>query len=217
MEIEYMNGGAVALFQGKRYYLDRTNGYYKRIERNHPQYLHRAVYSAFKGHIPEGWQVHHADGNKGNNEPQNLNLVTDEEHHRIHAEQMSLEDKRRRVRNVVDNAMPQAKAWHRSEAGHEWHKRQFEANRESLIHDAEFKCETCGKVFVARAVGTNRFCSGNCKAAWRRHSGIDNEQRSCSICGRAYVTNKYSKQKTCGIECGRISRKLHQGKSNQEV
>ena len=42
--------------------------------------IHVLVASAFIGEIPSGWQVHHIDGNKQNNEVSNLAIVCPLEH-----------------------------------------------------------------------------------------------------------------------------------------
>lgn len=39
-------------------------------------YVHRLVYEAFKGEIPEEFEIDHIDRNKHNNNPDNLRLVT---------------------------------------------------------------------------------------------------------------------------------------------
>lgn len=42
--------------------------------------IHVLVAAAFLGEIPEGWQVHHIDGNKQNNVVSNLEIIHPKEH-----------------------------------------------------------------------------------------------------------------------------------------
>lgn len=46
--------------------------------------IHRLVFEAVNGPIPEGFDVHHKDGNPQNNEPSNLVLLSHEEHLSLH-------------------------------------------------------------------------------------------------------------------------------------
>jgi hypothetical protein len=41
--------------------------------------IHRLVYKTFKGEIPKGFELNHIDGNKDNNNSENLELVTHKE------------------------------------------------------------------------------------------------------------------------------------------
>ena len=47
---------------------------------------YRHIYEAAYGPIPEGYHIHHIDGNHQNNDPSNLMAVTPEEHARLHLE-----------------------------------------------------------------------------------------------------------------------------------
>lgn len=48
-------------------------------------YVHRLVWMLGNGPIPEGYHVHHIDGDKTNNSPGNLCLLSASEHHKLHA------------------------------------------------------------------------------------------------------------------------------------
>ena len=62
-------------------------GYYRitsRNEGNVGKYLHRLIFEDFYGWIPEGYHVHHKNGNKLDNCIMNLQLIRKDEHHRLH-------------------------------------------------------------------------------------------------------------------------------------
>lgn len=48
--------------------------------------LHRRIWQEANGPIPEGMHIHHIDGSRENNDLSNLQLVTPEEHYKIHKE-----------------------------------------------------------------------------------------------------------------------------------
>lgn len=48
-------------------------------------FLHRDIYVATHGPIPRGWHVHHIDHDSLNNDPNNLTVITAEEHAKHHA------------------------------------------------------------------------------------------------------------------------------------
>ena len=60
-----------------------TSGYYRitsRKEGNHHKLLHRLIFEKFHGSIPEGYIIHHVDGDKFNNCILNLELLSFREH-----------------------------------------------------------------------------------------------------------------------------------------
>lgn len=65
------------------------NGYriFSRGSRNTVKktYEHHLVWEQAYGAIPDGYEIHHKDGNKLNNELSNLQLLTRTEHARLHA------------------------------------------------------------------------------------------------------------------------------------
>ena len=55
-------------------------------------YVHRMVYEAFKGEIPEGMEIDHIDRNRCNNNPDNLRVVTKSENCKNRKSQHSSSD-----------------------------------------------------------------------------------------------------------------------------
>jgi len=47
--------------------------------------LHRFIWTYFNGEIPDGYEIHHCDFDKENNDISNLILLTEVEHRKIHA------------------------------------------------------------------------------------------------------------------------------------
>lgn len=149
----------------------------------------------------KGYDVHHIDGNKNNNDISNLQLLTREEHNKIHGDSSKWsEDRLKKARERMNNAREYANLWHKSEEGREWHKEQWE-NSLGKYQQIKIKkvCECCEKEYEANYsnASTSRFCSNKCKSKWRRDSGLDDVERVCERCGNVYLVNKYSSGKIC--------------------
>jgi hypothetical protein len=54
-------------------------------EGNHGKLLHRLIWEDINSPIPEGYHIHHIDGNKINNDLSNLKLIEISEHLSLHA------------------------------------------------------------------------------------------------------------------------------------
>lgn len=63
----------------------RTDGYIQITSGPHKgKLLHRLIYEEVYGPIPKGYAIHHIDGDKTNNNPGNLMILTKSNHHRLH-------------------------------------------------------------------------------------------------------------------------------------
>jgi hypothetical protein len=60
-------------------------------------------------------------------------------------------------------------------------------------------CEYCGAGF--QGLSHSRFCSGKCKAAWRRAQGVDDEMRACVVCKTEFRVNRFSRSRSCSPDC----------------
>lgn len=68
---------------GSRWSL-RNNGYYGRTTGKRDM-MHRAVWEHHNGPIPDGWDVHHRDRDRTNNDIANLECLPKHEHTKLHA------------------------------------------------------------------------------------------------------------------------------------
>lgn len=200
MNIEYKNN--YAIFNGERFKKDNKTGYYlssgnlvngKRIR------LHRYIWEYYYGEIPKGYDIHHKDHNKDNNDISNLEMLLKEEHIDLHKREITDETRNKYRENMNENARPKAIEWHKSIEGSKWHKEQYKISLGKL-EPQKFICKNCNKEYYSMNVGTNSFCSNKCKSAYRRKSGIDDILRNCIICGKQFKINKYSKKIKCD-EC----------------
>lgn len=198
-------------FNGLKFTRDDKTGYY--LNSTIRERMHRYVWKFHHGEIPEGYQIHHIDHNRGNNDISNLQMISNHLHASMHGiEQNELHPDEMKAR--MDYARIYASKWHGSVKGKGWHKRHYQEMKESLYVKKAFVCEYCGKKFTAIEQGKNRFCSNKCKSAWRRKSGVDDEIRICCFCGRPFETNKYEKTKCCSRSCANRTRKIHKNKEN---
>lgn len=188
----------IQVFDGVRYYL--CGSYFQNSHKSGERRLHRAVWVHHNGDIPDDCHIHHKDHNIHNNDIDNLECVSAFEHLSYHGD---CADKERQIESM-NYARVFASEWHGSPEGIEWHKKQYQLTKDKLLAMSEYACTQCGAEFesIKRDKGTgNRFCSRNCKAAWRRESGIDDEPRDCEYCKQEFMCNKYQKTKYCSSDC----------------
>lgn len=209
MEIEYHENGDFATVDGKMFRRDKRTGYFlsSRPIGEKRKRLHVYMWEKHNGKIPDGYDVHHKDHDKMNNEINNLELLTRSEHLRKHALEMT-DERRQHLRDHVAKIRPLTKKWHASEEGKRWHSENGKNVWKNRDY-AEYTCSHCGKVFETKnrySEKSNRFCSNNCKSAFRRASGVDDVDIQCTICGETFRANKYSKRTKC-MKCARIRRK----------
>lgn len=184
-------------FNGLKFTRDDKTGYY--LNSTIRKRMHVYVWEFYNCKVPKGYEIHHIDHDKSNNDISNLQLISAEEHRRYHANNVSDEVRQWRKENLNANARPKAIEWHGSEEGIEWHRSHYYEFQDKLNERTTKKCEYCGKEY--EGLSHNLFCSNACKSASRRKSGVDNVERICVICGSHFISNKYSKVCTCSLSC----------------
>lgn len=205
--LAYYDNGDLACYNGYSFRKDKKIGYYLSSKKigNSRKRLHRYIWETENNaQIPKGYDIHHKDGNKSNNDVSNLMLVNNREHTKIHERNLTEEQRAKRAENIVKNGLPKAIEWHKSRQGREWHSEHGKRVAESLL-PVKYVCTYCGKEFETKnrySEKSNTFCSNNCKSAFRRKSGVDDIFKECEKCGEKFKANKYSKVKYCQ-KCGR--------------
>ncbi|MEI3180990.1 MAG: HNH endonuclease signature motif containing protein [Lachnospiraceae bacterium] len=188
-------------FAGRMFTRDEQTGYYlcsaKSTDGSRKR-LHVYVWEFYNGPVPRGYHVHHRDEDKSNNDISNLELLSESDHLSLHGKEQADRHYERMVDNLNRHARPKANEWHASTKGREWHREHYEAMKEKLYIPRKYICENCGKHYESVKAGS-RFCSSNCRAAWRRNSGADDVIKICVDCGVEYKANKYAKTKFCPI------------------
>ena len=187
----------VQVFNGKEFTL-QADGYYRDSDW---KLLHRCVWEYYNCTIPDGYEIHHIDLDKSNNDISNLRLLTVAEHRKLHADLLTSEQRDWKRNNINTVARPKAIEWHKSEAGSEWHTKHIQEQHEKGAFKKELVCTNCGKSFIGEKKGENTFCSNACKSAYRRKLGVDKAPAICPICGKEFMTNKFRPAITCSRSC----------------
>lgn len=135
--------------------------------------LHRDVWEFYNGPIPDGYHIHHLDGDVTNNDISNLVCISAAEHFRLH------QDDRRRHGNSEGNLRhlaeirEKARDWHKSEEGRKWHaevstpyldlarEKLRKKRQEQQDNPVAVQCEECGVMFPS-PTGRAKVCSQTC-------------------------------------------------------
>lgn len=128
-EAQYLVEGdsLMPLYSKKEIYGKRSSNLYERVKTNDNQtweYTHRLVAKETQGGIPKGYHVHHIDKNSLNNEPNNLQILTQLEHHKIHLH----EDNNRGLQHTYNGTEK-----HINAVKNAWKSGRYESVKQRLI------------------------------------------------------------------------------------
>jgi len=172
MPRECADPSRVVEYNGHRFVKDAKRGYYlssKCID-GRRRHLHRYVWELYNGPVPGGYEVHHKDENKDNNDIGNLEPLPKNRHTKHHMVKIMAEQYKERRERFIETAHPEAKKWHRSKEGRDWHQQHFALSLgKSITERIEKTCTVCDSKYsvTASRAGVSRFCSKKCKAQKR--------------------------------------------------
>ncbi|MER2512544.1 MAG: HNH endonuclease signature motif containing protein [Nitrosomonas ureae] len=185
------DGVVYTRYDGRFYY--NPNGTYlaKKIKTS----LHRQIWLDAGRTIPEGWHIHHIDGDVDNNTLENFDCIPCSEHLRKHIKEKQVE-----MQQKLD-------LWRRSDEG----QQTLRDNARKMHKNTPRRsctCKNCGNTFETRHP-TKNTCSSSCKKAM----GIKQIEKTCEICSKTFWARKasYRETQTCSYSCGWALRKKKAG------
>lgn len=92
--------------------------------------LHQEVWKHHRGPIPDGWHVHHKNGDFLDNRIENLECLPPAEHYDQHQADRSALGRSPAQQAHLDRIRSKAAEWHRSEAGRAWHREHARQQQE---------------------------------------------------------------------------------------
>jgi len=178
----------VVKFNGVKYrrYPNSTNPAHRRYFARAGHRLHRDVWIFFKGPIPKGYQIHHIDGNTGNNDISNLECMPFKEHRAKHADEYSARGKSEKRLSHLASIREKTKEWHRSDEGRAWHRQNAYTSMRAEGAPKPYSkshytgiCEWCGSFFEAKSP-KKTMCSIQCV-----------DRKSKFVCGKIHNAHPY--------------------------
>ncbi len=157
--------------------------------------LHQDVWS-WHNHqpVPPGYHVHHRDRNPCNNSPGNLELLSYNDHMRLHHSGWCSEAKAKHLSEVRHLGWSS----HSTEEG-KASDREGARKRVDATESKTFTCVVCGSSRTVKVMGKagSDYCSTGCRKA----SGVDDVERTCAYCGDPFKVHKYKTTTHCSRAC----------------
>lgn len=192
----------IVKYGGRTYRLQTSGRYYQDHNRCSvtERLLHRKVWIDQFGPIPEGYEVHHKDGDWTNNSIDNLECLCGSAHASLHMkERWANPLLRGAMLENIDKIRDLTKAWHASDEGRKWHSSNSKLSWEKRPI-LQLQCAACGSPFESK-VASSKWCNVAC---WQRHHKdrkFQMETRNCVVCGKSFEAKKHTKNVTCNLSC----------------
>ncbi|AUN22240.1 hypothetical protein RSJ22_12655 [Clostridium botulinum] len=168
-----------AIFNGITYY-KQSDGYYRTNKKGCIPALHHAVWEFHGNKIIKGYDIHHKDFDKDNNDIENLQQLSHEEHAKIHYEHNDVIHRRCKkcgneftTGNTINpsSMCDSCKELQLKNYKYKWTQENREKLNKNFLekyHSDKYReiriCELCGKEFSTYKYGPQKLCSRSCAA-----------------------------------------------------
>lgn len=177
-------------------YKTNTHGHYVNSSS-----IHRAIYSYYFGEIPVGdYEIHHIDENKSNNNPDNLQLLTKAEHHRLHLQTAPMREYVCEYcgKTFYSNSLKPDNRCCSLKCIQSLH---YAKNHEIR------KCPVCNSEFPVYKHSKTLCCSPSCAAKWYHSNTSNLKEVKCAFCNKIFFT-EVSNKKYCSQDCAKKARNI---------
>lgn len=141
-------------FDGIRYTWEKSCRY----AASNGKLLHREVWKHFNGEIPEGYVIHHIDGDPSNNDISNLQIMTISEHTKFHRQ--SSETKK----YTCDYCGKEFYGKNATRGTHRFCSKECNSKWAYKNRNETRICAECGKEFTTNKYRKTKYCSKECVA-----------------------------------------------------
>lgn len=175
------------IFNGYSFYKNKKGRFICTIS------LHRFLWMYLNGEISEGYDIHHKDFDKDNNSIDNLQILTKDEHNKIHLSHKLKKAPEKKTKFICKICGNEYEAVNRGNNNYcsQMCKKIAERTRATEIKI----CEICGKKFSTS--DDARFCSPKCIGEYLKRQ----EAKTCPICGKTFSDVISKHRKYCSLEC----------------
>lgn len=197
-------------FNGKTYFRNKRGWFQSTYST-----IHRDVWKYHNGDIPKGYDIHHIDGDKANNQIENLQCLTRKEHRKLHGKPATVERQFTCVDCGTEFTSKAVKALRCPDCRK---KRERERARAADARKRAERppkppklprvrqCVVCGKTFELKLRESlshgRKTCSDECLIQLCGYAKTVDRRRICEVCGKPFE-RFHKQQKTCSPECGK--------------
>lgn len=178
-------------FNGRVYKRSGKSGKHFRCVVVH--YIHRDVWEFHNGVIPDGYHIHHKDGDPENNDISNLECLSQSDHHKKHWK----EDYESMSAHAKTNILTAAHRTRSVDEREAMSKRSKEFWAEKPQGNAI--CKWCEQEFKSKMSKLAKFCSRRCTKMWHWRNARD--ERDCVVCDKKFIAQRSTKTRTCSVWC----------------